>query len=567
MHHALSYLMLLQLRGLLRRGLRQARTPRGALFFIFGLIVFALWLLPALLTADIAKPAPAEVRNVIPLVLLGITLLTTLTSAGEKAIAFTGGEVDFLFPGPFTRRQLMLFKLVKGAFISILSGLVISIPILRNATYWIACYLGCAFSLMFVQYAGTVALLIGQSVGERTRARGKLLVVAVIVGLIVLALHSVAGPHWWDALMADPRDMLQKFAVTLPGRILLAPFYVLTMVLTADDLANQLPLWTLVAVAMNGALVALILVLDSGFMEAAAGASERRYERMRRFRSGGALNASVGAEPGAKPASDRSRRPLPMLPWLGGAGPIAWRQLTHARRAGKSLLIVLLLLAASVGPIFIASARNDNPLAVTIPVLSILAWMSILLASVLRFDFRADLDSIETLKTLPLRPSAVAAGQLIAPTLVMTLIHWIVVVATLVITARQPTGDAIRGPMLVAAVVALPFNLLMFVAENLIFLLAPTRPSGSGPGDFSLLGKQIFTLMIRTLGVGIAAFIAGALAAGVYFVLTWANVPAGLTLAAATAAAFVVLSIEGIATVPLVGLAFRRFDPSVHMPA
>src|SRR4051794_22126720 len=177
MPHSLRLLMLLQLRGLLRRGLRQAKSPRGAIFYLFGLVVFVLWLLPALLTADIARPHPAEVRNVMPLILLGITLLTTLTSAGEKAIAFTGGEVDFLFPGPFTRRQLLLFKLTKGAFVSILSALVISIPILRNATYWIACYLGCAFSLMFVQYAGTAALLVGQSVGDRTRARGKLLVV------------------------------------------------------------------------------------------------------------------------------------------------------------------------------------------------------------------------------------------------------------------------------------------------------------------------------------------------------------------------------------------------------
>src|SRR3954462_5805276 len=99
MPHALRLLMRLQLRGMLRRGLRQARTLRGALFFGFGVIVFIVWLLPSVLAAHapgLPRPHPEEVRNVMPLVLLGITLLTTLTSAGEKAIAFTGGEVDML---------------------------------------------------------------------------------------------------------------------------------------------------------------------------------------------------------------------------------------------------------------------------------------------------------------------------------------------------------------------------------------------------------------------------------------------------------------------------------------
>ena len=116
---------------------------------------------------------------------------------------------------------------------------------------------------------------------------------------------------------------------------------------------------------------------------------------------------------------------------------------------------ILLILGASVGPILIASARANDPLAVTIPVLATLAWISILLASVLRFDFRVDLDVIESLKTLPLRPWAVATGQLIAPTLIMTVIHWLVIAATLAATAKMPAAQAIETPMWVAAVIAL----------------------------------------------------------------------------------------------------------------
>ena len=79
---------------------------------------------------------------------------------------------------------------------------------------------------------------------------------------------------------------------------------------------------------------------------------------------------------------------------------------------------------------------------------------SVLLAAVLRFDFRADLDAIDTLKSLPLSPSAIAAGQLVAPTLVMTLLHWVVIAATLAATAGRAGADQLRSPMLVAAAVA-----------------------------------------------------------------------------------------------------------------
>jgi hypothetical protein len=114
--------------------------------------------------------------------------------------------------------------------------------------------------------------------------------------------------------------------------------------------------------------------------------------------------------------------------------------------------------------------------------------------------------------------------------------------------------------LIIGIIVALPFNALMLVAENLIFMIAPTRPASSGPGDFSALGRQIFTLAVRAIGVGVASAIA-ALAAAIVFTF------AGRSLVLATLVAFVILSIEVMALVPLLGYAYKRFDPSMHMPA
>src|SRR5436190_24289363 len=99
MDPALWKLMRLQGRGLVRRVFRGARTPLGALFFVFGILIFGLWVSSAAMSASLQRrPDPDHVRAVVPLVLLGVCLLTSVTSASDKAIAFTPGEVDLLFP-------------------------------------------------------------------------------------------------------------------------------------------------------------------------------------------------------------------------------------------------------------------------------------------------------------------------------------------------------------------------------------------------------------------------------------------------------------------------------------
>jgi len=547
---ALRHLIRLQLHGIVRSAFRRAKTPRGAIFFVFGVLVFIVWLAPVVITARLAPPKPEEVRNVLPLILLGITLLTAFTSAGEKAIAFTGGESDFLFPGPFTRRQLLVYKLFKGTAVAAITALVVSIAIYRNATYWIACYLGCFLTLLFVQFGSTAILLVGQRLGAQLRSRGRLIAMAVIAMVLLIVLRAAVGDRGWEMLLTDPRAVMHRLARTPTGQVLLAPFTVLSEVITAERLWPDLPLWVVAAAAMNIGLVAIIVRLDAFFLEAAAGATDRRHERMRRLRSGGPLTVSAST----------ARRSLPSFPRWGGAGAIAWRQTLHAFRASRSLLVVLLILAIAIGPLLVASARANDPAKLLIPVFSAMAWISIILASVLRFDFRADLDAIETLKALPLAPTAVGAGQILAPTVMLTIIQWVVLGATAAFTARFPIGQVVRPAMVIAAVVVPPFNAMMIIAENLIFLIAPTRPAAAGPGDFSALGRQIFTLAIRAISVGVAGGIAAVIAVMVY-------VFAGNSLFIATAVGTAVLAVEAMLLLPLLGYAYKRFDPSMHMPA
>ena len=55
-----------------------------------------------------------------------IATLAGLTSAGERAISFWPSEVDFLFAGPFTRRELLIYKLSSTIAGALFTSLILS---------------------------------------------------------------------------------------------------------------------------------------------------------------------------------------------------------------------------------------------------------------------------------------------------------------------------------------------------------------------------------------------------------------------------------------------------------
>src|SRR5688572_9932909 len=288
MDPALLKLMRLQSRALLRRLGRGLRTFRGAAFFALGLAVFILWIGPAVWSASQQRAEPAHVRAVVPLILLAVVLLSALSGAGDKAIAFTPGEVDFLFPGPFRRRDLLFYKLAKSTFAALFSALILSVALLRNATLWVACFLGCFLSLLFVQFFSTALVLLGQAVSERAYTRTRKAMLAVLVVLAALAIREVLARHnLSDPASLDLHGAIQMLNHSTAGKILLAPTGVFSQTLTAERIFPDLLNWGLLALLINAALLGLIVKLDANYLEAAAGASQRRYERLRRFQAGG----------------------------------------------------------------------------------------------------------------------------------------------------------------------------------------------------------------------------------------------------------------------------------------
>src|SRR4029077_2707144 len=130
---------------------RGAKTPRGAIFLIVGVVVFVMWLVPSVMQAVYApRSTPEQVLTYFPLAMLAFCAMSLITTAGERAISFTPAEVDFLFPGPFSRRQLLGYKSARSVFGGLFTASLFSIIFMRHAQRWASGWIALFLGLIFV---------------------------------------------------------------------------------------------------------------------------------------------------------------------------------------------------------------------------------------------------------------------------------------------------------------------------------------------------------------------------------------------------------------------------------
>jgi hypothetical protein len=540
MHRGLLKLMRFQARSVVRRIFRNAKTVRGLVFLVVGSIIFVMWLGGTLVGGVmIPRVDPAKVMLYFPPGMLAFCVMTLVTSAGDRAIAFTPAEVDFLFPGPFSRRQLLGYKIARSALGALFSASLFSFILLRYARHWIGAWIAVFLAMIFIQLLSMAVVLVGQMIGEAAFSRGRRLAMA---GAVIAAL-AIARAGFGSTGHSVP-EIATEFTTSQSGKIVLAPFSVFARILTSDAIVPDALKWAGVAIAMLFALLLLVIRLDAHYLEMAASTGQKVYDRIQRFRRGGGISARASS----------ARLRIPMLPRFAGGGAIAWRQLNTALRTSRSLIFILLIIGCSIGPAIYHSgggARDETGERV---MAGLLFWMMFVLSNILRFDFRGDLDLIDTLKALPVKPAAIAVAQLVAPVAVLTALQLAVAGG---ISVMLPSAAPRFG---LAMLFALPLNILLIATENLIFLVFPARMAAVSPGDLQGFGRQMLVFLMKSLvmigAIGVAA-LAGVIA---YWI-------SGHSWPAVVVAMLAVLAAEIISMIPLLVIAFRNFDPSVDTPA
>ncbi len=541
MHRALWLLIGLQLRGRARAVGRSLRTVKGVLLVGVGLVFFVLWFMAIVSQRD--GMSADKLLTYGPAYLLFYCLMNVLLSGGERTVYFSPAEVTFLFTGPFTRRQLLGYKVTLTLLFTLPTTLFLMAYTQVHASWSLAAFVGVLLMTTFMQLFGMALNLTAGSVGKRLYSRARQLVLFGVLLAAVLVFRSGRQQGVESMLHSDTWHLLS------------APLRWFFNAFLAEHWLDLLR-FGMLGLLVNFALLGVVFGLDADYLEAASAYSSRVYAQIQRLRGGPTIaTGSDGPAPPPKP-----KRGLPMPPWLGGAGPLVWRQLTTALRSPGRLLGLVLMQALMTFVMLSNVGGGGPPFVMGI----VIVMLSIFLSSVLPFDFRGDVDRLEMLKMLPLAPWRIALGQLLASALILSAFQWLMLAGLAVVqtvyvqTPNDALGEELKW-LLAGAVVLPPFNFMLIGLENVLFVLSPSRQMAGTSGDFQAMGRNFLLMLAKMMLLLPVCFGAFLLGRGIF-------VLGGDHLLPAIAGAGIVLTMGAAALVPVAGLAFTWIDVSRDKP-
>jgi len=304
MDSALVLLWRLRLQAFFRRWGKNLRSAKGIGLTLLGLLIFVPWMGSILFTP---KSVPAinvtSVRRFGPLVLLAYAFLSMIFSTGERALFFNPAEIAFLFPGPFSRKAILRYK-VFGLFLGCLfSSLIMLISFGRANANFLAAYVAITLAMLFFQFLTMAVGLASNTIAALAQSARRRIGLALLLGLVI----ATVLPAGLSLLALPPIEALERLESSPVLQAATVPFKPFVLVFTADRVLPDLILWVTVCLALVGAMLALVFATDAQYLETAAASSAKLYDRLQRMRKGG-----LGAT-GARPKNTKLR--LGMLPW------------------------------------------------------------------------------------------------------------------------------------------------------------------------------------------------------------------------------------------------------------
>lgn len=535
MDAALGQLLMLRLRGGLRQRLLQLASVRGLLFSLaFGGIIWFLIVSNSSSgtglfgSATLDRQAFGEqIITFMPLSMLGLSLLTVLMTTGPT-FHFSPNEINFLFTGPFRRRDLIVYKF--GAYLAgvTLSSLFVTLIAPPQTGSAMSVFVATLLTLVFVQLNSAVISMTGHALDGSRLARIRWPATAFFC-----AIGAATVLYAWVTPDRGIIDLLTEFRHSWIGTIILIPYIVFAELFVAPSVSD-LALWALVAVAINAALLWAAIVLDARTTDRSLAENARLSNRWERIKQGGSFWATERTEV----------RSVLRAPIAGGLGPIAARQALNALRNSMKLIIVFVGLAACIVPVSLALG---TPVTDAQTLMIIYVFIAFILPRNLVCDFRGDLSRMEIYKTLPVAPWRICAGQLVVQVLLGYGIALMIIASALVFEESVTPQVA-----LILAAFALPLTFLIYAVENTVHLLFPTKLVAMGRADFEFLGRSIVEFIAKTIFVFAAIAASGAVGL-VTFKMT------GTTLVLPGLASWLTVFLIGLLTLVALQYAFRRF--------
>ncbi len=480
----------------------------------------------------------------------------------RAALSFTRADVQFLFPAPISRRQLIAYKLVRMQIGTLISSAIMTLFFRPGSLTagWIF-FLGISLATSILIVHLTAVSLSRASIIEHGRAGlarqwlPLFLVMgsaAVLAGAVMSAWPQLSTLRQPGAIMTE----LQRITSSGLPAVVLWPFRAVVRVPLASSAAEFLRALP-AALLLYGLNFAWAVRSDAAFEEASA----ELAEKVARIRQG--AQPIVGAV---------RKRPAPFRLSTSGPAEIAllWKNLIMlGRYATLKRAAVFLPAAIVLGMLASLNARKAGAADTIGLFCGLFALMTVFMGPLMiRNDLRRDLERLAVLKTWPVRGAVLFRGEALAPAAVLTVVAWIFILGASASTSRvfQQLGiDGLGARLsytLAALILAPGLIAAQVIVQNAVALLFPSWMS-IGPTrarGLDVMGQRMLMMaaMVVTLIIAVlpAALFAGVAAAAIYF--TMSVIPVIVPAAVITA----LLAAECLLASEALGRTMDRIDPS-----
>ncbi len=552
MNRALLYLWLTLLKRRVLGSIANLRRPTSLIGFValMSFLAFLFHYRHAEVFAQLTRPPS----------LFGGALLMLCGSLymgfRQRGLVFEPPDLEFLFTAPFTRRQIIIYRLLPNYLYTVAQSLVflaIFSSHLKHPFLVAACLTLLQIACFHISSA---AAIYAGNIRDDSHYRLRWMMLGVFAFITVFYFRWGWDFHVVPALAnSAPAKLLFYPAVSVPDLALpsLASLWAFDLgkpfaFFTRDfwHAALWLGLFTAVAAATLWAL----LKLKGDIFEASLANTSHAAEKRARLQQGQSLASS-------QPYSTRSF-PLPSLPVFRGFGAIIWKNLVVAARCRRELTVAAVFTLIYTG--FLVGLRwalhhamdggGDLPpsevRAFDESLVSLLFFLPFFLQRSFPFDFRRDGQHLVGFRTLPANPLALTLAELAVPT-GLCLLFQAIGMAILLAFARFE-WYLVLLLLLVYPLVVLAINSVW----NLHYLLAATRRAGGRPESASPVG----TIMVVAL-----SFL-------VLFPAVWTaqfvgrRVPGHLDVPIGFGVALAVQCVVDFSLLLLLARIFRRFEVS-----
>ena len=566
-----AYVIACTARNKLVRRLRRLRERRYLVGALVGVLYVTLTLImrerayetPAGANGGSSGAAPSELEAFGTA--LGAALLAGAAAAAwllpfkSGLLEFSRAETAFLFPAPVTRQQLVIYRVMRSQVAVLAGALIVA---LAYPTGSIVARLGGLVSVWVILMTSHVFFTV-VTIGRGPVLRGQRAAFAWLAGLVSAGGAAAVGFGLFRSLrdasvttVEDLAGVVTDAVQPWPTSVLLTPFVWLVRPLFANgawDFFERL----FPAVFVYVATVAWLLWADLTSPDTADAGAERV---------------------GTKDAGDRSPAysARPAAWQLGPAGRVEWVfawkgalqtfRSIDARALARSLIVLGVLLALTL------LVTRERGIVLLVGVFS--AWAAIfsilLVPQIVRMDLREDLAYLGLLKTWPIRGRAVLRGEIVWPSIVVTVMAWafgLVAMATsLASRSGAPFGS--RGSFWLALLLATPGMVLaQYTMHNGMAVLFPGWvPLGAArTRGVDAIGQRLIMLAATWIGLLVALLPGGVVIA---LLFTAFGRPAlDWILPAGAFAMTVGVAFEMLLVTQVLGPVFERLDvTSVEPP-